>query len=125
MIVSFVLTNIIFLFYSVYMCFALDEFVPIFPIFVPYIDEKTSLGFAILCIYHITCLIVAVMGFSGQEFFTTIIIISSLIFSKLISLDLKQINMDLQEDGAEMLQVKGRLRNVFLMHQNVDEYVTL
>lgn len=105
------------------MCFALNELVPIFPLFIPGIDEETSLGFSILCVYHITCLIVAVMGFSGQEFFTTIIIISSLIFSKLISLDLKQINIDLQEDGAGMLQVKGRLRNVFLMHQKVDVYV--
>ncbi|XP_055294814.1 putative odorant receptor 83c [Sitodiplosis mosellana] len=53
----------------------------------------------------------------------TIIIISSLIFAKLIGRELQQVNADLQDDDCEILTVKGRFRNIFLMHQEMGEYM--
>lgn len=98
-----------------------NEMVPMMPLFLPIIDETTTVGYTILTIYHIICVVFATVSFTSVDFFMAIIIISSLIFGKLISTDLEQINFDLLENDSGLITAKARLRNVLLMHQEMGE----
>lgn len=113
----------VFLFYPIYMYFFQGQLIPIVPLFLPGIDENTLIGYTVVTIYHLALAFVGMIGFSSFEFLIAIIIISSLIFAKLISIDLVQINADLKEKNPGSVTVKGRLLNVFLMHQQMDELV--
>lgn len=58
-------------------------------------------------------------GYIAFEFLLEIIMISSLMFGKLIAMDTERINDDL--DNGMSTVATYRLRNVFLMHQEMDE----
>lgn len=104
--------------YPVYMYVIENKVVTIIPIYLPYLDYTKFMGYCILSAFHITMFIFATLGILACDFFMAIAIISTLIFAKLISLELEQIDVDRQEKCAESL-VKGRLRNVLLMHQEM------
>ena len=99
------------------------EMIPIVPIFIPGIDATTSLGYTIHTIFHIVLIAFVVFGFASIDFLIAILITSSLIFSKLIAIDLKQINTDLSGKNAKMINAIGRFRNVLLMHREMGEYM--
>lgn len=115
---SYLLSVFTFFPYPVYMYLFEHEVVTIIPIYSPYLDHTHFVDYCILGAFHITLFIFATLGILACDFFMAINIISTLIFSKLISLDLQQIDIDSQQKGAEMT-VKGRFRNVLLMHQEM------
>lgn len=61
----------------------------------------------------------ALVGIYAVDFFMVIIAIHSHIFSKLISFEFKQINIDLEEKEPEIM-IWGRIRNVLQMHQELE-----
>lgn len=121
MIIVFLTCTAAFPSYSFYMYFVKGELMPIMPLYLPGLDETTIIGFILLNLYHFICATISAVGLSALEFLTAIIIISSLIFSKLISRDLQQINDDLEDGDSGILIIKERLRNIFLMHQELSE----
>lgn len=98
-----------------------SELVPVLPLYLPIVDESTTVGYTILTIYHISCAILATIGFTAIDYFMAIVITSSLIFAKLISSDLQEMNIDLLENDAGLMAAKARFRNVLLMHQEMGE----
>lgn len=104
--------------YPVYMYLFENEVVTIVPIYLPFIDHTQFVGYCIVGAFHITLFIFATLGILACDFFMAIVIISTLIFSKLISLDLQQTDIDCAQKSAE-ITVKGRFRNVLLMHQEM------
>lgn len=52
------------------------------------------------------------------DYICSVSIISSLIFAELISLDMQQINMDLQENEAPLIII-ARFRNIIQMHKEL------
>lgn len=104
--------------YPVYMYLFENEVVTIIPIYLPFVDHTQFVGYCVLGAFHIVLFIFATLGILACDFFMAINIISTLIFSKLISLDLQQIDIDC-EQKCSTLMVKGRLRNVLLMHQEM------
>lgn len=104
--------------------FTQNEVVPIMPLFIPGINENTTFGFIILTIYHIFMILLASFGVVATDFFLALIIISSLIFAKIISLELQQIHIDLEEKDSR-LKVKSRFRNILRMHKEMCEYVVI
>lgn len=121
MISSFAISCFIFLLYPIYIYMFTGQLIPIAPLYLPGVDVNSIIGYTITSCYHIALFVVAIIGFSSLEFFVAIIIISSLIFAKLISIDLMQINKDLNDEETESIMIKGRLLNVFLMHQKMNE----
>lgn len=121
MILSFALCTATFLLYPFYLYFVEGELLPMMPLYLPGINVSTFIGFIILNFYQLLCASISAIGFSALEFLMAIIIISSLIFSKLISRELIQINIDLQDSDSGMLVVKSRLQNILLMHQELGE----
>lgn len=93
--------------------------IPFVPLYAPGIDENTTIGYTILMAYHLMLLFTGCAGFLAFEFLLEINIISSLMFGKLIAMDTEQINNDL--DNEMMTDATYRLRNVFLMHQEMAE----
>lgn len=110
--------------YPVYMYLFEHEVVTIVPIYCPYVDHTQFTGYCILSAFHITLFIFATLGIAACDFFMAIVIVSTLIFAKLISLDLKQVDIDSQQKSTELI-VKGRLRNVMLMHQEMIKSVKI
>lgn len=88
------------------------------PLYMPGIDETTFSGYVSLLIYQFTCLFCATLGLSACDFFIAIMIVSTLIFSKIISLEIAQIDSDVLEKNSTPI-VRGRFRNILLMHQEM------
>lgn len=97
------------------------ELIPIAPIYIPGIDENTVSGYVSLLPIHISCFFVAVLGFIATEFLLAVVIMSTMIFGRLIAADMKLINEDVEQDQPNILHAKLRLRNVLLMHQEMCE----
>lgn len=108
--------------YPVYMYFFEHTVVTIIPVYLPYIDHTQFMGYCMLSAFHIILFIFATLGILACDFFMAIVIVSTLIFAKLTSLDLEQIDLDLQQKSNGLI-VKGRLRNVLLMHQEMIKYI--
>lgn len=112
----------IFLFdlYPLYVYFTQNELIPTMPLFIPGLDEKTVIGFICLICVQLNASTLAVIGFIACDYFYAVIISSTLIFAQLISYNLEQINIDLQEKDAKFI-VSSRFRNVLQMHQDLFE----
>lgn len=108
----------IFLLYPLYMYFFENELVPILPLYLPFVDQSTVTGYIILNTYLIIAILFATCGLLGCDFFMTIITVSTLIFAKLMTIEMKQICADLQVDNSAQI-VKRRFRNMLLMHQEM------
>lgn len=104
--------------YPIYMYLFKHEVVTIIPLYLPLVDDKTFIGYVFLCSFQVLMFFWATLGVLACDFFMAIIIISTLIFSKLISLDLQQLEIDFQIDNSD-ITVKGRFRNILLMHQEM------
>ena len=120
---SFLIAIFAFLLYPIYMYFMHDEIVPILPIYLPLIDASTVIGYTMMSLYHLIMFTLATTGFGALEFLLAIVIVNTLIFAKLISWDLQQMNVELQEGESRTLTVKLHFKNVLLMHQEMDQYL--
>lgn len=97
------------------------ELIPIAPIYFPGIDENTVIGYVLLLFYHTSCFIVADFGFIATEFLLAIVIMSTMLFGKLIAADMQLINDDLEQAKPNILHARLRLKNVLMMHQEMCE----
>lgn len=113
---------VIFMF-TVHVYLTTGEMIPVIPIFIPGIDATTPIGYTIHTIFHIILMIFVAFGFASLDFLIAILITSSLIFSKLIAIDFKQINPDLSDKNKKMIDAIGRFRNVLLMHREMGEFM--
>lgn len=115
----YMLSGFLFFPYPLYMYYMKNEIVPLMNLYIPYIDVKTFTGYISLAASHIFYIFSATFGISACDFSMSIAIISPIIFSKLISIDLQQLNVDLKEN-VSVVNVRSRFRNI-LMHQELDE----
>lgn len=121
MVVGYYACGLCFLSYPIIMFLANGELFPVFPMFLPFVNENTNIGYTILTIYHIIFVIMPMAGLAGVEFFIAVFMISSLLFAKLITLDAQQINIELSAEKSEKMKIKYRLRNILLMHKEMSE----
>lgn len=104
--------------YPVYMYFIKHEVITIIPLYFPFFDETTLSGYIIISSMHLSFISTATLGLLACDFFFTLLIVSSLIFAKLISFDIQQLNHELQINKSKSnIVIKYRLQNIFLMHQ--------
>lgn len=114
----YILSVFTFLPYPIYMYFFKNEVVPIIPLYLPYVDDEQLSGYIILGTFHIIIFFLATLGVLACDFFMAIVIISTFIFAKLITWDLEQ--TDTEQSAKDSLRlVRGRFRNVLLMHQEM------
>lgn len=108
-----------FLTLPIYMYYVENKIVALVPVYFPGINESTFIGYIELLIFHGIVVFLALVGIYAVDFFMVIIAIRSHIFSKLISFEFKQINIDLEEKEPEIM-IWGRIRNVLQMHQELE-----
>lgn len=108
----------LFFVYPAYMYFVENELVFVVPLFIPGIDENTTTGYVIVLVYHIFIFVLSVAGVIAIDYLFGVIIVSSLMFAKLIHFEIEQIHVDLQEKNATFL-VRGRFLNILQMHQEM------
>lgn len=118
---AYFLATIAFFMLPIFVYVVTGEIIPIAPIYVPGIDENTVSGYVALVGIHTLCLFFAVVGFIVTEFLVAIVIMSTMIFGKLIAADMKLINEDVERVEPNILHATLRLKNVLLMHQEMCE----
>lgn len=104
--------------YPVYMYCFKNELVPILQLHFPFVDHSTPAGYIFLTIQQILAFFCCVVGLLAVDFFMTIIMMSTLIFAKLIAFEMEQICVDLQVRNSVRI-VKVRFKNLILMHQEL------
>lgn len=102
--------------YPLYMYYFEHEVVTIIPIHIPFVDDTTFVGYIIVSAYQIILFVLATTGVLACDSYMAIIIVSTLIFAKLIAFDMEQIDDDLLLKDP-MITVRSRFRNILLMHQ--------
>lgn len=118
----YVLSVFTFLPYPIYMYLFKNEVVTLFPLYMPGVDETSFLGYIFLSSFQFVSLFLATLGVCGCDFIVALIIVSTLIFSKIISLEMQEIENDFLEKNAVAI-VRGRFRNIILMHQEMITYM--
>lgn len=101
--------------YPTYMFFVLGRMELVIPLYMPGIDAFTPSGYAITMFYQFILFSTSLCIFLGFEYLIGIISINSLIFSKLIITDLKQMNCDLHGNRSGKFEAICRFRNILLM----------
>lgn len=114
------------LFYFVeptYMFLFRNKIIPVFPVFFPYVDETTSSGYIILTMIHIVYLVTAVLGSAVTDFTFIMIIVNIPVLSNIFTDEVNELNKSLEdkEEEVDVLQVKGRFRNILFMYRKIFE----
>lgn len=114
-----VLAVLMFFLAPIYMYIVIGEVTIIAPMYFPFFDETTTIGFIGTFLTLTVMFLLGLVGFLAFEFFISAVIICSLIFSKLIQLDMKQLDVELEEERID--DAKYRFVNIVLMHQEMNE----
>lgn len=100
-----------------------NEFIPLVPVFFPYIDENTTVGYVILTLIHIIYIALATIASACTDFMFIMIIANIPVLSNIFKDEVKELNETLSEEDADIRVVRGRLRNILLMHRELWEFV--
>lgn len=105
--------------YPVYMYFFQNEVVSALQTFLPGVDETTTEGFIVTVMYHMILIILGSIGFAASDLLITLIIINTPIMAASIEDEINQLNDMLRKKNNDSLAIKYKLRNIFLMHQDM------
>lgn len=97
-----------------------NELVLPLPMYIWRINEETTSGYIILTIMHIFLMVLCFVGLLAFDYILSVVIISSLMFAKLICWEMTEIDIDLQESATKW-RISGRLRNILEMHRELFE----
>lgn len=106
--------------YPFYVYHTENKLISIMPMFIWGIDETEPFGYTILAIAHTIIIMSGVVGLLACDYFLAVMIISPLMFAKLIALEIDEIHSDMHETETAS-NVSARFRNVLQMHQEVIE----
>lgn len=118
LIVYFVFTSLHFL-NPIYGYFWQHEFKPLFPLYLPFVDEKTTAGFTILISIQIVEIFISVLSSASADFPYMIMVINVWIFSSVFEENVSELNDVLRAKKVDELLVKAKLRNIFGMYCDI------
>lgn len=113
------MASVFFFLMPIYMYVMENERIPLMPFYLPGIDETTISGYSVTMVYQSIIFLIGIPAFLAYEFLLEVMIMSSLIFGKLISLDTERINDDLK--CGMICNATYRTRNILMMHQEMIE----
>lgn len=99
--VFYTYTGLAFVLLPIYMYFVIGKLIPCFPLYVPFVDENTIIGYVELSFFHLLIFCLAITSYAAFEYLIAIMIVSSLMFAKLISMDAQQMNEELHDGAIE------------------------
>lgn len=119
----YTLSYIVIMLYPVLMYFIMGQRELFIPLYIPGIDANTQIGYSFTLFYHFVLFSFSLAGWGGYGYL--VVIISSPIFSKLITSDLNQMNVELSANRFERFNAICRFRNILLMQLEMKEYVEI
>lgn len=94
---------------------------PIFPVFLPFVDHSTGLGFAVLFAYHMLLLLVSALGIVGTDLLMGMMYLHVVIMVRLFELRISQLNVVLIKYPMSRAsrEVHLYLGNIIRLHQDI------
>lgn len=117
----YTLAGMFYLLNPLYSYFWLDKIVPLIPIYMPFIDENTQIGFVVLTLMHLQFMILTLVASAAVDFMFIILIFNMLFLAKLFTNDVDELNDTLREEKVDKVVAKAKLLNILLMHQEIFE----
>lgn len=93
----------------------------IIPIALPFVDDKTLIGFIIMSTFEGISAILGALGTAGSDLTFAMIIINTHAVANIIDESIDDLNNDLQAKRPKILSIKGRFRNVLLQNLEIVE----
>lgn len=106
-----------------YSYFSLNKIVPIMPVYMPFIDENTQIGFVELTIIHLEFIVATVIGSAAVDFMFIMLIFNILFLARVLTDNADELNAILRKDKVDRHVAKAKLVNILLMHREIFEYV--
>lgn len=104
-----------------YAYYTRNELLPMFPLFLPFIDEKTNTGFAILTGIHMVLMLIAATASSATDFLFFTIIVNFPVLSTILKYNTEELSSVLGEEEVNIPLVKAKFKNILLLHRDVYE----
>lgn len=97
------------------------ELKPMFPIYFPFIDESTNVGFAILCGIHLFFVVIATTATICSDFLFVTIIFNVPVLSTILIDNIVELSDMLNEPEVNEPLARARFKNILLMHREIYE----
>lgn len=107
--------------YPFYRYVKFNEIIPIIPMFLPFVNEDSTIGFSILTFFHLNAILYGLLGCACSDFSFTMIIVNVPIFSNIIGDNITELNEMLKQKRPDPVLIKAKLRNILLQHQETTE----
>lgn len=114
---------IFYLLNPLYSYFWLNKIVPIIPVYIPFIDENTQIGFVELTIIHLEFIVLTLIGSGAVDFMFILLIFNMLFLARILADNADELNAILRKDKVDRRVAKAKLVNILLMHREIFEYV--
>lgn len=98
-----------------------NKLVTILPVYFPYLDTNTTNGFAVTTFFHLFMITLSGLGCAYSDFLLFMIIVNIPMLSHFMTDDIKELNEILKSKRVNMMQVKGKFRNILFMHREILE----
>lgn len=103
----------------IYQYFWQHEFRPLTPLYIPFVDEKTTVGYAILITMQFIQVSASVVCSSSFDFPFMILILNIWIFTTIFEDSVNELNGILRGDVVDMSLAKKKLENLFEMYKDI------
>lgn len=103
----------------IYGYFWQNEFKALFPLYIPFIDETTAIGFTILMTIQSFEIFIALLSSACADFAFMIKVINVWIFSTIFHGTVHELNDILRKEKARMPLVRTKLRRICKMYYDV------
>lgn len=117
----YVLAGGFYLVNPVYSYYWRNEIVPLLPMYMPFIDENTTIGFSILTSIHLVFVFLAVIGSACTDFMFVMIIVNMPLLSSIFIDNIGELNGFLREEKVDESLVKAKFKNILLLHREFME----
>lgn len=98
-----------------------NELVPLIPLYLPYIDENTTIGFSFLTAMHAIYLFLAVIGTACTDFMFVMMVVNMPLLSNIFRDNINELNGILREENVNEPLAKAKFKNILLLHREFTE----
>lgn len=105
--------------YPIYIYVLDREYMVLLPLYLPGVNEQSISGYTVLITFHIFLLIFGFVGSCASDFLFTMIIINARVMSNILRDNVNELNEILATKNYEKVTMKMKLKNIFLIHQEM------
>lgn len=110
-----------YLVYPLYSYFCRDEIIPLIPLYMPFIDEKTKSGFIGLTIIHLVIIVLTIIASAAVDFMFITLTFNMIFFGRIFCDNVDGLNDTLRGEEVDKAVAKAKLINILLIHREIFE----